>query len=109
MNFQIEPYQLFLIIAAIIGAIWTVGKAFGAQIEKNLEDKFIGITAAQNDAKTANENALRVERQVLELKAHLPLHYVRRDDFIRGQSVIEAKLDALASKLEVVQIQGAAK
>lgn len=36
----------------------------------------------------------------------LPLEYVRRDDYIRGQTIIEAKLDAIASELKLVQIRG---
>ena len=48
-----------------------------------------------------------LERDFLKWQAELPVHYVRREDYVRGQSVIEAKLDALFSKLEVVQIKGA--
>ena len=47
----------------------------------------------------------RVERELLNLKAELPLHYVRREDYIRGQSVIEAKLDGLGTKLENAQLR----
>ncbi|MDF6001947.1 hypothetical protein P4050_30630 [Pseudomonas aeruginosa] len=36
----------------------------------------------------------------MSLKAELPIQYVRREDYIRGQSVIEAKLDGLAVKLK---------
>ena len=35
----------------------------------------------------------------------MPLHYVRREDYIRGQSVIESKLDGLALKIENVQLR----
>ena len=42
------------------------------------------------------------------MKADLPLHYVRREDYIRGQSLIEAKLDALGNKLDVMQLRAAA-
>lgn len=48
----------------------------------------------------------RLERQFLEFKAELPVQYVRREDYVRGQSVIEAKLDALYSKLEIVRMNG---
>ena len=47
----------------------------------------------------------RVERELLALKADLPLHYVRREDYIRGQSVIEAKLDGLGTKLEMSHLR----
>jgi hypothetical protein len=109
MTFQLEPYQLFLILAAIIGGIWAVGKTLWGQIERNLDSKFEGIAVAHDEAKKAHEKTNHLERQILELKADMPLNYVRREDYIRGQTVIEAKLDALASKLEIVQIQGAMK
>ena len=48
----------------------------------------------------------RIEREMLLFKAELPVHYVRREDYIRGQSVIEAKLDGLAMKLENAQLRG---
>ena len=48
-----------------------------------------------------------IEREFLRFQAELPLQYVRREDYVRGQSVIEAKLDALYNKLEVVQMKGA--
>lgn len=51
----------------------------------------------------------RIERELLELRADLPMSYVRREDHIRNQSVIEAKLDALASKLELTRMEGAKK
>jgi hypothetical protein len=41
----------------------------------------------------------------LEFKADMPFRYIARDDYIRGQTVIEAKLDAVAEKLEKVQIK----
>lgn len=37
----------------------------------------------------------------------LPLEYVRREDYIMGQTIIVAKLDAIANELKFVQIQGA--
>ena len=36
----------------------------------------------------------------------LPNLYLRREDYIRGQSTIEAKLDAIATELKMVQIKG---
>ncbi len=47
------------------------------------------------------------EKEFLTFQRDLPVLYVRREDYIRGQTVIEAKLDALYSKLETVQLQGA--
>ncbi|MCS5516194.1 hypothetical protein NWF32_17140 [Pseudomonas qingdaonensis] len=49
----------------------------------------------------------QVELGLERLRGEMPLHYVRREDFVRNQTVIEAKLDALALKLENVQLKGA--
>jgi|SRR5690349_253868 hypothetical protein len=40
-----------------------------------------------------------VEREMLRLKAQLPLEYVRREDWIRFSSTLDAKLDAMRSEL----------
>ena len=40
-----------------------------------------------------------IERQVLELKGILPLEYVRKEDFIRHEVVINAKLDRIMDRL----------
>jgi len=49
----------------------------------------------------------QLEKSFLRFQAELPVSYVRREDYVRNQTVIEAKLDALASKLEIIQINGA--
>ena len=41
----------------------------------------------------------------MELKAHLPDHYVRREDYIRGQTVLENKIDKVAMQLENIQLR----
>ena len=64
-----------------------------AQIEKRFDQ--IGDAIA---GETAGVSALREE--LLRLKAELPIHYVRREDDIRNQTVINAKLDALYMKIE---------
>jgi hypothetical protein len=50
----------------------------------------------------------KLEREFLEFKATLPEKYVARPDYIRGQSVLEAKQDALFSKMETVRLEIAA-
>ena len=39
------------------------------------------------------------EKQLGEFNASLPMTYVLRDDYIRNQSILEAKLDNVAEKL----------
>jgi transketolase len=67
------------------------------------DERFTKIETGQREA--AHEWS-RLERNLLELKADLPVQYVRREDYIRGQSVLEAKLDALYAKLEIILTRG---
>jgi hypothetical protein len=40
-----------------------------------------------------------VEREMLKLKARLPLEYVRREDWIRFSSTLDAKFDAMRAEV----------
>ncbi|MCQ4242401.1 hypothetical protein [Stutzerimonas stutzeri] len=61
------------------------------------------LTRQDKDAEALQQ----LEKTFLRFQADLPVNYVRREDYVRNQTVIEAKLDALASKLELIQINGA--
>ena len=122
MRVELELWQLILLLIAFFGCVGGFAKLLGGQIDRRLDEKF----KAQEEAREAGASALRdsieryvsssektagkletLERDFLKWQAELPIHYVRREDYVRGQSVIEAKLDALYSKLEVVQMKGA--
>jgi hypothetical protein len=47
-----------------------------------------------------DEQLRTLEQDTLRLRAELPLQYVRKEDAIRSESVIHAKLDALYAKIE---------
>ena len=115
MTTQIELWQLVLLLLAFFGGCGAAGKLLLDQIQKGLDSRFTAQDSARAEAfsqlskrldgieqtgrKEANEWQ-RMERNFMELKADLPLNYVRREDYIRGQSIIESKLDGLAIKLE---------
>lgn len=126
MTVQVELWALltflFGLAVTFMGCIFGFAKVLGGQIDKRLDEKF----EAQEEARETGAKALRetierytghadrtaeqvqsLERDFLKWQAELPVLYVRREDYIRGQSVIEAKLDALYNKLEVVQLKGA--
>lgn len=74
-----------------------------AEASRNWEEKFREIMAqAKQDAGRWQE----LERDFLKFQAALPVEYVRREDFIRSWTVIEAKLDGLALKIENMQLRG---
>lgn len=126
MTVQIELWALLTFLVGLfisfICCVFGFAKVLGGQIDRRLDEKF----KAQDAAREAGSKSLRetlqqhleqekrtaeqitaLEREFLTWKGELPLHYVRREDYVRGQTVLEAKLDAVFSELKLVQIKGA--
>lgn len=122
MTVQVDFWQLVMLLLAFLGFLFTAGRLLLSQIDRRLNERFETIEKAREegqatwrqtfsqhlDEERRETDLLRnIEREFLRFQAELPLQYVRREDYVRGQSVIEAKLDALYNKLEVVQMKGA--
>lgn len=120
MTMQIELWHLILLLLAFFGAVGAASKLLLVQTLKHLDER----AALQEKSRTAEHkqvsgrldrietvnreeaaNWLRIERDLMSLRADLPLNYVRREDYIRGQSILEAKIDGLGSKLEIAQLR----
>lgn len=71
-----------------------------AQRERTLDERFKALELA---IKSEGDGWRIVERELLELKAKLPIEYVRREDGIRQEVVIHSKLDALAQKIDALR------
>ena len=110
MNLQFELWQFLTLLGAFVALLAGAGKLLLSQMQQYQDDKFGTLSARLESIEQAGKdeagNWQRVERELMTLKADMPLHYVRREDYIRGQSVIEAKLDGLALKIENVQLRG---
>ncbi len=121
---QIELWHLVSLALAVLAGFWALTKVIAGQFQRHLDTRF----TAQDEARRANHAQVaarldsleqinreeaaqwqRLERDLLRLQADMPIHYVRREDYIRGQSVIEAKLDGLATKIENAQLRAAAQ
>ena len=122
MTVQVEFWQLITLLLAFLGFLFAAGRLLLSQIDRRLNDRFEAMENAREQAsrhwdekfgtmidqnRREAEGWAALEREFLRFQADLPLQYVRREDYVRGQSVIEAKLDALYNKLEVVQMKGA--
>jgi hypothetical protein len=115
MTMNITPQVAVAICIAVIGGYWALAKLLMMQTLKQLDARFV----AQEEIRTKSQEhwesrfmqieslARATEKDLLLMRGDLPNLYVRREDYIRGQTVIESKLDAVYSKLELVQIQGA--
>jgi biopolymer transport protein ExbB/TolQ len=125
MSVNVDFWQLLLalcsLLSVFISLMFIGGKLLLSQFEKRLDerfgaqeksrlesqkhwdDKFSTLEkAAANDAKEWQ----RIEREIMGIKADLPVQYVRRDDYIRNQTIIEAKIDGLAVRIENAILKG---
>jgi len=121
MTIQLELWHLICLLIAFFGCVGTFGKVLLDQVEKRLDQRFVEQDKAretgsktlrdtinqhlEDERKTAAQ-MLSLERDFLTWKAELPLQYVRREDYVRNQTIIEAKLDAVALKIENLQLKG---
>lgn len=126
MIFELELGQLIGLATGLLALFATVVtglvKLLLNQFEKRLGERFASQDSARQTAtRHWEENFAKVlerqdkdadavqqlERSFLRFQAELPISYVRREDWVRNQTIIEAKIDAVFSKLEVIQINGA--
>lgn len=122
MRIELDLWNLVTLLLAFLSATAGFGKVLLNQFEKRLHERFKDQDEARAEGQRAmreifdqhlneerrNANALQaLERDFLRWQADLPVQYVRREDYVRGQVIIEAKLDALYNKIEIVQLKGA--
>lgn len=109
MTVELTIANLITLVALVIAAMWALGKLLLAQNRRQLDERFDRMDTRFDDVEGRQRDEAkewqRVERDMLALKAALPIDYVRREDYIRGQSVIEAKLDGLAALVQTVQLR----
>jgi len=95
-----EQWPLFLFLAGLIAAwsliILGVTRSMMGKCISDLEKKIDGLSDIQRDYQ-------HMERSLLELKAELPVQYVRREDHLRDTAVVYIKIDKLAEKIDDVQ------
>lgn len=70
------------------------------EASRHWEENFSKVLERQDkDAEAVQQ----LEKSFLRWQADLPLHYVRREDWVRNQTILEAKIDRVFTKLEVIQ------
>jgi hypothetical protein len=94
---DMSPWALFVFLAGLVAA-WS---AIMMAVQKSLMSSgFKALGEQIEQLRKASEKIQGFERQILELKADMPLNYVRKEDFIRHEVVINTKLDRLRDLLE---------
>src|SRR3546814_7273198 len=94
--------QVLVLLLTFSTLMWRFGQAQEKRLIQHIDTKFEAeiknrhvteahVGAMLEDAKRDNERYQHglsgLQREVLELKAELPERYVRREDYIRGQTV----------------------
>ncbi len=109
MTLQIDFWQLMGLIASGIGVLVGVMKFGVAQALKHQEvahaQLIARLQAIEQAGRADSGNWQRVEREILQLKAELPLNYVRREDYVLSTATIMAKLDAISTRFENILLQ----
>lgn len=70
------------------------------EVSRHWEDNFAKVLERQDKD---TEAVRQLEKSFLRWQAELPIHYVRREDWVRNQTILEAKIDRVFTKLEVIQ------
>lgn len=115
MTLQIEFWQLVGLAGAILvaglGALWTVVKVAASQAQRHQDATHAQLISRLDLIEQSNRqeagNWQRMEREILQLKADLPLNYVRREDYVQAVATIMAKLDAMSMRFENILLRRA--
>jgi len=109
MLIQMELWHLITLLLAFFSFVAGVVKVLFMQFEKRQAEQRQHWDQRFTSLETTAKEWTRVERDFLAWKADLPMTFVMRDDYVRNQTVIEAKLDSVALRIENLQLKGVAK
>lgn len=87
MTINVEFWHLVGLLLSFLGCCFGFTKILVLQFPNSLLERH------QNQLKV-NDKVEELEKQFNQMQSPLPLVYVLRDDYIRGQTVLEAKMDA---------------
>ena len=89
---SIEFWQLVGFLLSFLGVCWGFGKMLLSQSQAQQDER-------QKHQDKLAEKVESLENQFAEQKAVLPEKYVLRDDYIRNQAILEAKMDSIQKTL----------
>ena len=109
-SFTLELWQVITLGITIVGAMFGLVRMLLSQQLAHLDAAFAAQNERLSKIEAANQqeatNWQRAERELLTLKADLPLNYVRREDYVQAIATIMAKLDAMSMRFENILLRG---
>lgn len=100
MTITVDFWYLVGLLLGFLGFVFTFGRLLLSQIDRRIT---ASITALAEAEKHTSDRVAGLERDLMAMRAELPTRYVMREDYVRGQSLIEAKLDALYNRNEAMK------
>lgn len=89
---SIEFWQLVSFLLSFLGVCFAFGKILLNQFQAQLNER-------HRQQEHLSHKIEQLEQQLAEQKAVLPEKYVLRDDYIRNQAILEAKMDSIQKTL----------
>ena len=98
------------VISAIVGGYYALAALIVKQFKAHLDERFQGQEKARVEGRKLWDERLKkledehweLERNFMKFLAEMPEKYQRREDTIRFETVINAKLDALYSEMRLI-------
>ena len=113
MTLQLELWHIITLLITLISAFFGLLKILMSQQMSQIKEGFAANTKRldkiEDASKEESNNWQRVEREILLLKADLPVNYVRREDYVQAIATIMAKLDAMSMRFENILLKGQQK
>lgn len=121
MNVTVDFWHLVGLLIGFLAAAAGAGKLLLDQSQRHLDERFVTqekaraeqaaqltsrLDAMEAASRAEAGNWQRLEREILQLKADLPLHYVRREDYVQAFATIMARLDAINMRFENILLRG---
>lgn len=103
------------LIFTIAGGGWALMKAFGylmnrvvEQFKEQLDERFAAQERARDEGRKVWEDRMakldekqeRMDRELRKLLIDLPDKFIRREDYVRRETVIESKIDQLSLRIQ---------
>jgi hypothetical protein len=86
MNITVDFWHIAALLIGFIGVLATFGQILLAQMDKRIDHH--------------NDRLKALEKDLSDHKTAMPLQYQRREDAIRFETTLNAKLDAIYGRIE---------
>lgn len=100
--------QVLGALATMIGGCWALVKVIVSQFNRQLDERFTALEKARAEGQSAWNKRMEaieqkqqdLDKDVRQILIEMPREYVTRTDYVRRETVIEAKIDQLTLRIQ---------